>query len=227
MRGQRLAQSLGCFGCHGPSGTGGVPNPGSAEGEIPSWDGGAAMMYVMEEGEIREWILYGAPRRHSHGKAVAPGKRRARVSMPAYQGRLSESGLSDLVAFWKAVSAFEKPESGPAAAGYEAGSRLGCFGCHGPGGRGGISNPGSFKNYVPPWDGNDYSELVKNEDELREWILDGVTERFKGNSVARYFLGRQVIKMPAYREVLQPGDLDALVAYITWLRRSTGPAGGL
>lgn len=226
MRGQRLAQRLGCFGCHGPSGTGGVPNPRAAEGEIPSWDGGAAMMYVMEEGEIREWILYGAPRRHSHKGHAAPGKVPALVSMPAYQGRLSESELSDLVTFWKAVAVFEKPESGPPAAGYEAASRLGCFGCHGPGGQGGSSNPGAFKRYIPPWDGDDYSELVKSEDELREWILDGGTERFKKNPVARYFLDRQVIKMPAYREVLNPGDLDALVAYITWLRRSTSPAGG-
>ena len=64
-RGAVLANELGCLNCHGPAGGGGVPNPGSRDGEIPAFDGGVAMMYVENETEIREWILYGEPRRLS------------------------------------------------------------------------------------------------------------------------------------------------------------------
>jgi hypothetical protein len=32
------------------------PNPGSEEGTVPAWAGGTAMMYLQNEGEIREWI---------------------------------------------------------------------------------------------------------------------------------------------------------------------------
>ena len=33
-RGRRVAAALGCFGCHGPEGNGGVRNPGSEEAEV-------------------------------------------------------------------------------------------------------------------------------------------------------------------------------------------------
>jgi mono/diheme cytochrome c family protein len=61
LRGYQLAEDLGCHGCHGPRGGGGVPNIGTQEGEIPAWDGGMSMMYVKDEKEIREWILDGRP----------------------------------------------------------------------------------------------------------------------------------------------------------------------
>src|SRR5688572_11353594 len=61
LRGYELAERMGCHACHGPRGSGGVPNPGNGEGEIPAWDGGMAMMYVESEDEIREWIMDGRP----------------------------------------------------------------------------------------------------------------------------------------------------------------------
>ena len=162
MRGHALARKLGCFACHGPGGTGGVPNPGSDEGEVPAWDGGMAMMYVENEKEIREWILYGAPRRlwkdgkkpsgnehgqHEHGGDAHHGgdgdgehaaegdeDRGHLIPMPGYEGLLSEGELNDLVAYYKAVSAYDDPPSVKAQKGYEVASQKGCFGCHGPGG---------------------------------------------------------------------------------------------
>ena len=98
-------------------------------------------------------------------------------------------------------------------------SRFGCFGCHGPGGRIGSRNPRSFKGYIPPWHGKDFGDLVRNEDELRHWILDGKIDRFESNLLARYFTRRQVIQMPAYRSVLDDGEINAVVAYIQWLDR--------
>ena len=268
MRGHRLAERMGCFACHGPSGTGGVPNPGSDEGEVPAWDGGVAMMYVGNEPEIREWILYGAPRRlwkdgkkpsgHEHGQQQEHGDGHAAderaagehahgeedrhgdgeeeeehaghgdedhghlIPMPAYEGLLGESELSDLVAYYKAVAAYDDPTSDKAKEGYEVASRMGCFGCHGPGGRGGLSNPRSFKGYIPPWDGKDFDEVVKNDDELRKWILDGKIARFEKDPLARHFTRRQIIQMPAYRGRLSGEELDALIAYIHGLRGSSG-----
>lgn len=226
LRGALSAEKLGCFACHGPRGTGGIPNPGSKEKDVPAWDGGNAMMYVKNEQEIREWILLGYPKRLEHklGKESA-GENADRaydtrsslpLRMPAFAGTLSGKKLDDLIAFYKAVAAFETlpPD---AREGYRAASRSGCFGCHGPGGRLGASNPRSFKGYIPPWNGRDFGDLVRNEDELRHWILDGNIERFESNPLARYFTRRQVIQMPAYRSVLSDAEIDAVVAYIHWL----------
>jgi mono/diheme cytochrome c family protein len=231
LRGSQLAEELGCFACHGPGGTGGIPNPRSEEEEVPAWDGGNAMMYVKNEQEIREWILYGHPKRledkheheHSADADVHGDEDVAQDSdspfplrMPAFEGVVSDGELNDLVAYYKAVAAFESlPQE--AREGYQVASRLGCFGCHGPGGRVGSKNPRSFKGYIPPWSGKDYAELVKNDAELREWILEGGIERFESNPLARYFTRRQVIQMPAYRDVLNDDELEALVSYVHWL----------
>jgi mono/diheme cytochrome c family protein len=251
LRGAQLAANLGCFACHGPRGTGGVPNPGSDEEEVPAWDGGNVMMYVKNEQEIREWILYGHPKRlekeHDHGSSddledhgdqgqhgssedpEAHGDQghvegegdSPLLRMPAFEHVVSEKELEDLVAYYKAVASFETlpPD---ARQGYRVASRLGCFGCHGPGGRVGSRNPRSFKGYIPPWRGRDFAELVKSDEELRQWILDGTIDRLESNPFARHFTGRQVIQMPAYRDVLVDGEVDALVAYIHWLQNQ-GP----
>jgi cytochrome c553 len=227
MRGYSLAQTLGCFGCHGSGGTGGIRNPGSKEGEVPAWDGGTAMMYIEDEGEIREWILDGRPRRlakepHATDSIGAGDDRSGRspglpLRMLAYRDVVSDDELNDLVAYYKAVSGVE-PVPPEAREGLQLARRLGCFGCHGPGGRVGSQNPSSFKGYIPPWQGDDFSELVKNEKELRQWILEGKIDRLEGNPVARFITRRQVIRMPAYERVVNEADVDALVAYIHWLQ---------
>jgi mono/diheme cytochrome c family protein len=223
LRGLALAQELGCFACHGPGATGGVANPGSEDGPIPAWDGGNAMMYVENEQEIREWILYGRPKRLQADTSTAgtDGRRSAGtlpVNMPAYEGVVSSGELEDLVAYYKAVAFYDKPPP-PAREGYRVAARMGCFGCHGPGGLVGASNPRSFKGYIPPWRGGDYAELVKNGDELRSWIRDGEIERLAGNPIARWFTDRQVIQMPAYGDTLTDEELEALVNYIEWLNQ--------
>ncbi|MBI4719879.1 MAG: hypothetical protein HY770_01330, partial [Chitinivibrionia bacterium] len=191
LRGARLAEGLGCFACHGPRGTGGIPNPGSEDQEIPAWDGGTAMMYVKNEQEIREWILLGYPKRLEDEFKQESARRNANredagrargtsgslpLRMPAFEGTVSGKKLDDLIAFYKAVAAFE-PIPADAREGYQVASRSGCFGCHGPGGRISSKNPRSFKGYIPPWHGGDFGDLVRNEDELRHWILDGKIDR--------------------------------------------------
>jgi mono/diheme cytochrome c family protein len=234
LRGHDVAARLGCFACHGPGGTGGVPNPGSDEESVPAWDGGNAMMYVQNEQEIREWILDGHPKRleeshehsrntgaggdHDSGEGAKPGRTSPLLEMPAYEDVISENDLSDLIAYYKAVAAFESLPS-KAGEGYAVASRLGCFGCHGPGGRVGAKNPASFKGYVPPWQGDDFDELVKSDDELRRWILDGEIDRIESNPLARRFTRRQIIKMPAYEGVIEEHELDLLITYIHWLQK--------
>lgn len=226
-RGERLYRELGCVGCHGPQGSGGVPNPGSALGTVPGLRlGGAIKAYVQSEAELREWILDGGPARlRAAGRARSPAVKSASelrplLQMPAYRGLISGRELDDLVSYVKGVAALERPLPDEAEAGRRLAEGLGCFGCHGMDGRGGVGNPRSFKRYIPSWDSEDFAKLVRGESELREWILDGTSERMSQNPIASFFLERQAIRMPAYREILSERDLDALVAYISWLREA-------
>jgi len=211
QRGQAVAVRMGCFGCHGPGGVAGIPNPGAKGGEVPTWSGGTWMMYNEAPGDVRAWILDGHP----------PGRepdRKALLAMPAYKGRLRAGEVDDLVAFVATVSGFGRIEDEKAAAGRDAAVKLGCFGCHGPEGRGLTLDPGSFKGYVPPWDGTDYADLVRSDAEFREWVRNGVSERFRKNPAARPFLVGEVIRMPAFGARVSDADLDALLAYVRWAR---------
>src|SRR5207249_12292427 len=53
-RGRRVAAGLGCFGCHGPDGTGGTRNPGSEEGSVPAFTGQTQMMFVKSADDLRD-----------------------------------------------------------------------------------------------------------------------------------------------------------------------------
>ena len=44
-RGRELAARIGCFGCHGPDGTHGTPNPGRTDRTVPGF-GSDVMMYA-------------------------------------------------------------------------------------------------------------------------------------------------------------------------------------
>lgn len=214
LRGYRLAGRLGCFGCHGPGGTGGVPNPGSEEGEIPAWTGGTMMMYVRSDDEIAEWIRFGAPTR-LHRAPVPSGT--PPIRMPGFAGRVSDGEVSDLVAYLRAVGGRAVPPAGPARDGYRVAARFGCFGCHGPAGRTGSPNPGSFKGVIPGWTGPDFRDLVRNDEELQAWIQDGGIPRLDRNPPARRFTQRQMIRMPSYRKWITAIERQSLVSYIRWL----------
>jgi mono/diheme cytochrome c family protein len=200
---------MGCFACHGPGGVSGIPNPG-IDSTVPAWNGGTWMMYSDTEADVRAWILDG------HAPGTSP-PRGALIQMPAYKGRLSSSELDDLTAYVLTVMEFGDPE-GRATEGRDIAQRLGCFGCHGPEGRGLLANPGSLKGYIPAWDGADYAELVKSPAELREWVRDGITERFRRNPAARRFVEGEILRMPAYGDKVGDAELAALSAYIDWVR---------
>ncbi len=220
QRGFVVAQEKGCFTCHGPGGIRGGPNPGYAFGDVPRFDGGTVMQYVEDEEEIREWILDGLPKRIRNDPDAMRPRQNAVIDMPGWRGMISEDDLEDLVAFFKAVSDFESPpEDSRAEEGRLAAWTLGCFSCHGPQGRGTMPNVWAFKGYIPAWDGDDFPDLVENDSELREWILDGAPKRLLQNPIARWFLQRQPIKMPAYRGHITDEQVEAIIAYVKWLRK--------
>ena len=220
-RGRRLAGELGCFTCHGPRGTGSVPNPGSRRDAVPSFHEGTLTMFVNNDQELREYILDGSPA----GKRGRPQYRRemARqaIHMPAFRGWVTDDDVDALVAFLRATSDLLAPPGGPAAHGAQLAHENGCFACHGVMGSGGLPNPGSVTGYISGFTGEDFNELVENDEELRAWIADGIIPRFRDDPLASSSLERARIKMPAYQPYLSDEKIDALVAYVRWL------AGGL
>jgi len=211
QRGRVLAERMGCFGCHGPGGGQPISNPGAKGGEVPGWPGGTWMMWNRDESDVRAWILKGRP---EHREADAG----ALIKMPAFERRLAPKEVDDLVAFVLAASHFGPIPDEAASTGHELAYKMGCFGCHGPEGRGLVMNPGSLKGYIPPWDGPDYPDLVRDDAELRQWVRNGTSDRFAADPVARRLLQSQAIAMPAYGERASDDDLRSLVAYIAWVR---------
>ena len=219
QRGFMVASASGCFGCHGVGGVKGFDDPDGKLGSVPPFTRDALLSYAKTESEIREWILDGQPAR-LRAEASAGGEERTLLRMPAWRGVLSDRQVGDLVAYVKAVSDYDLPDDPAAELGRQTAERLACFGCHGPQGRGSLPNPGSFKGYIPAWDGDDFGELARDDGEVREWIVDGSPQRLRTHRVARFFLQRQAVQMPAYHDSLGEAELDALVAYIRWLRRT-------
>ena len=219
-RGRRIAERWGCFTCHGPGGLRGVPNHGRADKTVPGFEGDV-MMYAKSDDDVREWIRDGVPKRRAESQTWQGQRARGALRMPAFGRVLSADQIDDLVAYVNASAGNPAPEDDSlAAAGLERADALGCTGCHGAGGRLAARNPGSLKGYVPSWDGRDYPELVRDRAEFAAWVQDGVSPRFRTNPVAMFLLRRAALHMPAYRGHVDQHDVDALRAYVEWLRRT-------
>ncbi|EDY85273.1 hypothetical protein VDG1235_4908 [Verrucomicrobiia bacterium DG1235] len=216
IRGKKVAERMGCFACHGPEGFGGVPDPVSPGGRAPGWDNGMAVLYINHEKEIEEWILDGEPKsNNAHSERFGE---ETLVPMPAYRDLVSTGELADLKAYFIAVAEYYPEMPDEAYEGSVIAKRLGCFGCHGPSGMGGMENPRSFTGIIPSWDGEHFEELVKSDHELREWIIDGEVRRLMEHPIGRFFINRQIIQMPAYKEHLSEEELQKVMIYIKWLR---------
>jgi mono/diheme cytochrome c family protein len=216
-RGREVAFQLGCFNCHGPQGTGGVPNAGSKWETVPSFHEGTPMMFVKTDEDIREYILDGAPAAKRDRASYQDEMAAQAIHMPAFRGWVNAEELDALVAFVRSRSELLEPSDESAARGAEIANANGCFACHGAMGGGGLPNPGSLKGYIPGFTGPDFAELVLNDDELREWIMKGTIARLSDDPLASVFLARQRIQMPAYERFLTEAEIDDLVAYIHWL----------
>jgi len=220
-RGYYVALEAGCFSCHGPNGIGGVNNPGNEDGDVPGFAEGMPMMWASSEQEIRDYILDGAPQRKLDDPKYRDEIAGWLLVMPAYRDYLSGRDVDDLVAYIGAVSGLIMPPDDATALGQELAYELGCFDCHGPMGAGGVKNPGSLKGYIPGWWGHDYRDLVRDDAELRAWIVAGRIQRLDDHPIAPYFTEGQRIKMPAYRDLVDEEQLAALMAYVKWVNEGS------
>jgi cytochrome c553 len=225
-RGVARARQLGCFSCHGNLGASGVKDPGGENKEVPAWSG-VYMMYVDNDNDIRRLILDGS---HHEGEEEPDSQKHAepekehegKIEMPPFRDALAGSDLEDLTSAFKVLSGMVAPASDtPEERGFGVARTWSCFACHGPGGSGGLPNPGSLAGFIPGWYGADFSDLVRDRGEFDSWVRDGGTPRVRGNPVARYFMTRQRIQMPAYSS-FKTSELDDLWAYVRWLDRSGG-----
>ena len=216
-RGRRDAERTGCFGCHGPGGLRGADNPGRTDKTVPNF-ADDVMMYAKTPLEIHEWIRDGVTRKKAASVTWRTQRDRGALKMPAFKDRMSEQEMDDLVAYVVASSEMFAPDDSLGARGLERAGELGCVGCHGPGGQLARPNPGSWKGCIPSWAGADFGEVVRDSTEFRQWVEHGISRRFASNAFARFFLERAAVKMPAFEKHLEPGDVSALWAYVTWLR---------
>jgi mono/diheme cytochrome c family protein len=106
--GYTLAERFGCFRCHGPGGRGATRNPGSLKGYIPPWDG-RDFAELVHEGELREWILAGRPRRLQSSPPARFFLDRQAIRMPAFRGQITEDELRAIEAYvgWLRQSAVQ------------------------------------------------------------------------------------------------------------------------
>ena len=221
VRGQKIAQQQGCFGCHGGATGAEAANPGSRYGTIPRLNGGDSRLYAQSPREVAEWISDGAPGSLRTDAEAWRAYGLQQIRMPAFSQRLSAREISDLTAYVLAANAWFAPEVEPAARGEEV-VRRHCLGCHNVGGAGGLENPGGLLPIIPGFWGADFEDLVRSDAELREWILDGKSRRLASRWPVRWFWSRQLISMPAFRDRLADEDVDSVIAYIRWLGRTRG-----
>lgn len=217
LRGRLLAQSEGCVACHGPSFAEAIPNPGSRWETVPKLGGGNAFMYVHDPGEIAEMIRLGAPRDWLDSAEIRERLENQRLRMPAFS-HLSDREVADLVAYVQAADGFQLPDDAAVSAGREIAREQGCTACHGVEGSGGLPNPGSLGGFIPGFAGRNFPDLVEDEEEFREWVRTGTSERLEANPVVRWFWSRQQISMPAYREALTHEELEQLWAWVQAVR---------
>jgi mono/diheme cytochrome c family protein len=218
LRGRRLAETQGCYDCHRQFGTAEMPNPGSRWGSVPAFAAGNAMMYADSCSEIGEFVRFGAPRTWLDDPAAAARLNGQFVRMPAFGEILDEVELADLTAFACAVEGIELGGDDTARAGRAVARKHGCLGCHGVEGSGGLPNPRSLGGFIPGFSGGNFPDLVRDEEEFRQWVREGSSPRLERNPVVRFFWRRQAIRMPAYRERLTDEELGQLWHWVESVR---------
>jgi mono/diheme cytochrome c family protein len=215
-RGMRIASESGCFACHAAPHGQEVANPGSPFGTVPSFAGANLRMYVERPAEVQEWIREGHTEKLEKDPEAWAVYRAQTIRMPPFEERLNAGEVTALAAYVLAADGYRTPTGEQEIRGEEI-ARTHCLGCHNVAGAGGLPNPGSTFGYIPGWWGSDFGDLVRDDEELREWIRTGSSQRVAKWPLTRWFWRRQAIRMPAYEGRLPAADIEALVAYVRWL----------
>ena len=125
------------------------------------------------------------------------------------------AGALALAAVASAAAAYTcRPHVSRVQRGWTVAYEKGCFTCHGPGGIRGMADPGHGLDEVPPFSGGLITMYARTEDEIREWILDGLPRRVRDDPEQMKLRANAVIRMPAWRDLLTERELDDLVAFV-------------
>jgi mono/diheme cytochrome c family protein len=181
-----------CDQCHGDQGMGGV-SP-----DVPALTGVAKEFTVAQMTDIIE---------HGLGESANPQK----PYMPVWHGIISKQQISDIVAYLNAglpavqgAAPLAVPQNqGDVVAGSILYTNLGCVNCHGPNGLGGVPNPQSEDQVIPPLSGKDFTDEFNTPAKIRDIIVSGSV------------LGKQpIVSMPHWGSVLTDAEVNQLIAYI-------------
>ena len=183
---------FGCFACHGEMGAGGV-SP-----DVPALTGAGKTFTVEQLTSIIN---------HGLGEAASA----TAAYMPVWTGVISPQQISDLVAYLEAglpaVPGAVPPDvprdQGDVVAGAALYEYYGCINCHGPNGLGGVPNPQSPDQTIPPLAGSDFRQEFDTDQKIMEIIASGSV------------LGKQpIVSMPHWGGIITDPDMQALLAYL-------------
>jgi len=149
-----------------------------------------------------------------NGRDAVPGFAEA---MPAYAGRLEHEewlGAQHAVAVLAGLEGV--PEDPELAAGHDVARDMGCFGCHGPLGEGGVANPGSLAGRIPGWYGGRYRKAAEREGGIQAVIREGS----RPIRVPVPGLAGPLLTMPAWGDRIDSTELEVLTAYLRWLHEN-------
>jgi len=136
------------------------------------------------------------------------------AAMLAYANRLEAGEWRRLVIAAGVLSGIVGvPEDQELAAGRDIVGQMGCGGCHGALGGGGVPNPGTLSGEVPGWYGPTFEGLRAGEGALESMVRDGGQQRRNPVPGAP----PPLLSMPGYGDRLDSVELDLLVRYLEWL----------
>jgi len=144
--------------------------------------------------------------------------------------RLLALGVAAALVFaalpWLIRGVWAYRSSNPVRRGVVLATDLGCFSCHGPLGGKGVPDPGGEGLEVPAWSGGLWMMYVSSDEEIREFILDGVSRKRAASQSAKKDRERMAVRMPAFESVLGRGEIDDLVAAFRVLSGMSHPPEG-
>ena len=194
--GAHLFVQFACSACHGEQGKGGV-SP-----DVPALTNIGNQLNVAQLTTIIN---------HGLGESANPEK----PYMPVWGPVISASQVNDLVEYLQAGLPEVKDATpvpvpsgqGAAVAGGALYVKYGCINCHGPSGLGGVPNPESEDETIPPLSGQDFRDEFNTDEKIKSMIRSGSV------------IGKPPItSMPHWGGIISDENLDALVAYLKTLQ---------